>query len=511
MRRHSEANGPDLIQGGRIPHPTKRMRFNSVATSYDRQGAIMPGHHPTIDHIVRKFGRIALAMGLALSLALGGATVSFSASLVAILISFSGLAAASVTPRDPRAHRLVVFSLLIPCFVATILLLQIKPSILSGISDSFNVSWPHSVDAGESLKSLISVTMPFIVFSAALLFFQERSAALWLISFISYAGCVVGFIGLIQLEFFPTGFSNGSKTHYVDSLTGLLTNRNSVATFLGIASFASIINVISSSVNFRPLSAIERFKYLLKLTGTFLIFASFFMTSSRGAFLALGISYFVVSPIMIVWKIGQINKKGVIHNRYAIKSILFRVVIFLTSTFALIFLLEIFGGRALFRMIAEGYDAGRLCVYGATMKMFIEYWILGTGLGTFDVMFPQYRSEGCGSIYLSYVRAHSFFLEGASSLGFVFILICLFVYSMILYALWIGVRNRKHFRFVPLFGFAIVLFVTLHSFIDFSLQVPAVAIFLAALLAAIANISLLPKKKRVLDSEAIPTIASRVG
>ena len=53
-----------------------------------------------------------------------------------------------------------------------------------------------------------------------------------------------------------------------------------------------------------------------------------------------------------------------------------------------------------------------------------------------------------------------------------------------------GIRIRHKFRFIPVMGLAVLILASLHSIVDFSLQIPGVGVYFAAIMAAATTVSL---------------------
>jgi len=64
------------------------------------------------------------------------------------------------------------------------------------------------------------------------------------------------------------------------------------------------------------------------------------------------------------------------------------------------------------------------------------------------------------------------------------------IYYKLLRAFIHGIRERRRLRFVPLACLCLLVIVTLHSLVDFSLQIPGVGVAIAATLGAGCAISL---------------------
>ena len=98
-------------------------------------------------------------------------------------------------------------------------------------------------------------------------------------------------------------------------------------------------------------------------------------------------------------------------------------------------------------------------------------------------------SPAC-KLYGYWDAAHNFFLEGWLGFGGVFLVCATLTYYKLLQTLMHGIRERQRLRFVPLASLCLLVIVTLHSLVDFSLQIPGVGVMVAATLGAGCAISL---------------------
>ncbi len=104
---------------------------------------------------------------------------------------------------------------------------------------------------------------------------------------------------------------------------------------------------------------------------------------------------------------------------------------------------------------------------------------LGTGLGSFDAAFPAWRSEALGMFGI-WEQAHSSPLELAVEMGIPVTVVVLAAWLAVMRRLWMRAWQSRGGSLQT--GFACVaLLGTLHSCIDFSLQLPGFAAFFAAI------------------------------
>ena len=122
---------------------------------------------------------------------------------------------------------------------------------------------------------------------------------------------------------------------------------------------------------------------------------------------------------------------------------------------------------------------GRLEVYGMTADAIDDNPILGFGYGTFSDSFRLYRDDRLGA---HFDKTHNTYLENIFELGWPaagILFLCIGWLTLICLR---GVRDRGRDWVYPATGVAATLLVAIHSFFDFSLQMPGVAITYACIL-----------------------------
>ena len=146
-----------------------------------------------------------------------------------------------------------------------------------------------------------------------------------------------------------------------------------------------------------------------------------------------------------------------------------------------VILLQVLGGRVNERADITGLsDEGRFQAYAAALRIIRDYPWLGTGLGTFRWAFPEYRGSDLSPIGI-WDRAHSTTLELAAEMGIPFTLIVVVAWLAILIILASGMIRRKRDNIFPILAFWASLLAVLHTQMDFSLQIPGLAIVIFAL------------------------------
>jgi O-antigen ligase len=344
-----------------------------------------------------------------------------------------------------------------------------------------------SVDPAGTIATIPVVVHPFLIFMAALVLLQSDETALSFWRQLAVTGAAIAALGLIQYFLFPSSLLLGEKRHYLDSVTGTFVNRNSAATLFGIATLliASILIRLVQHLYLQrehshvaPQVGIRDSKTTLTLYGgIFLVtILALFLTGSRGGL----ISTFVPLMLIAVWfALSLASSTTPARARIGFAG---------ASAAVLVLAFAIFGARSVFRLVRSGIDDDRWCVYRSTISAIADNPWFGTGFGTFQHVFPVYRTPECG-IGGVWDRAHNSFLEGYLGMGVAFAVFAVFVLFYLSHLFLIGYRTRWRFQIIPLTGMAILLLIVLHSLVDFSLQIPGVAAYVAAALGAAVSVS----------------------
>ncbi|WP_165932830.1 O-antigen ligase family protein [Rhizobium sp. BK251] len=415
--------------------------------------------------------------------------------------------AATLHPRSPGGEWLVHLTLAVLLVLTAWILFQ---TIHLPLALPVNDAWRDlpaimglsantiSVAPADTVVSLLRVTMPMAAFLTAFLISSSDEHAMQIIRRLGVIGGMVGIFGLGQFLFFPHMLLLGEKQHYFDSLTAVFTNRNTAATFLGLATLILVTQawerlrgdthpVVTRPARMRPNSprsglAIGTILYLLALACTF---SALMLTRSRAGVASTFVALLYLLPFLA----GNWRPRG--PDRLLPRDFGACGRYLLMGLAALVTLLGIlaFAGQPLLRTLTRGFEDGRFCVLPGVLDALSAHWVTGTGFGTFTSVFPGYRDPACG-IAGVWDRTHNSYLEGFLGLGFVFPLVLFAGLATLLRVLQIGMAERRSLRHYPALGIASLILVALHSALDFSLQIPGFALYFSALMGAIAAISL---------------------
>jgi len=196
-----------------------------------------------------------------------------------------------------------------------------------------------------------------------------------------------------------------------------------------------------------------------------LITTALITTHSRGGFISTAIA------IVLLLTLFGIRKK--LTSTTLLGAISGLVVILLLA-------FSISSETLLIRMDSVSSDAeGRINVYELTSNAVKDSPRTGFGYGAFQEGFRLYRSEETAGIY---DKTHNTFLENSFELGIPSVVSLLLALISIMFIAIRGVFNRRRDWLYPATGIAAITLVAFHSFMDFSLQIPAVAIVFSAIM-----------------------------
>lgn len=352
-----------------------------------------------------------------------------------------------------------------------------------------------SVAPAMTRDALTALALPFLAFVAALALFQGDDEAILLWRALAYFGAAYAVFGVLQELLFPEQILIDAKRFYVGSLTATFINRNTAGTFFGLAfllNFGLLFFYLRRIHAERFLKRAANFeigwrdKYGLVLAHALVVVmtaVALFLTQSRGAVGATFLAVIFASMLMLGRKLTA-DERGEAGWRWRKYAAPVGVVVATIAFFAL------FAGRSTYRMAEQGGDDARWCAFGSTINAIKDNWLWGTGFGAFQDVFSVYRNEACVGIYGVWERAHNVFLEGYLGLGLAFAIVAVLGYCVLLRAFVIGIRTRHRLRYAPVMGLAALLLVSVHSIVDFSVQVPGCGVYFAAILAAAVAVSL---------------------
>jgi O-antigen ligase len=260
-------------------------------------------------------------------------------------------------------------------------------------------------------------------------------------------------------------------------------NRNHFAGYIGMVillAFGLLISRFTDIASYRTVtrrSMSAEFQSHL-FTNFLLIFiitimiSALFLSLSRG-----GIISFIVGMVVFVALISFSRTKVVISRG--------RSIIFTVLTLTLILLIWL-GLGPIFDRFSDLSAPTRYELYQDTISMAKDFPTFGTGLGTFQYLYPRYRTVH-GQFYI--VHTENDYLEHLTDnglFGFMIVLGGIILFFRKTLTVW-WERRDPYARGVTLGGVCGVIAILIHSFVDFNLHIPANALFTALTFGLIYN------------------------
>jgi O-antigen ligase/polysaccharide polymerase Wzy-like membrane protein len=342
----------------------------------------------------------------------------------------------------------------------------------------------------QPLYSMGYVLLPLAAFLSALIYVRDSARYTTFLKVVITAALAITVVCLAQYRYAPDTLLWGEKHHYVGSFTASFVNPNTAATYLGVVMLMALSAGLSHLERAGGIGALLRPRWrpadsprwgapTAYLMSALVLFVALVLTQSRA-----GIMASLAGTALLIAAFAYIAMR---QRSSFLAGLGFGVLALAGAAL----LAQFYIGRLLLRLQLEGFvDPARSCTYKSTWRAIRDHFWQGTGLGTFQDVFPRYRLLRCG-LEGHWNMAHNLFLEGMLSLGVgVFALCAAIVYGGLIHAYATGVRRRRVMRFVPLSCLGILAVLTAHSLVDFSMQIPGLAVVVGAILGAGAAISL---------------------
>ncbi|MDI1284454.1 MAG: O-antigen ligase family protein [Reyranella sp.] len=337
-----------------------------------------------------------------------------------------------------------------------------------------------AVDAARN--TLIRTVTCGLIFLMARAICKDRGhARMLLMLLVASAAAIVGYALLMQMttsSCYAGGYLKKLGPYDVGSrclMSGTFMNSNSFACYVGMALVAALALILSGRS--REVSAgynapAERtFDSVLTGSRVVLVAVAFFLlgglllSASRAGFAASVAGALVLALLLL-------------RGRWRQRPDLVR---WFWIGLAILLVLGLIAGGAMLSKVARASDASvRVAIWLASIEAIgLSPW-LGWGLGSFTDIFTILQPS---SITQPNNRAHSTPLEVMVELG-VIGAIPAFALVLVPWVASLRGANRRTYRrrILPAAAFAIVAIPILHSMVDFSLQIPAIAYLVSALL-----------------------------
>lgn len=273
------------------------------------------------------------------------------------------------------------------------------------------------------------------------------------------------------------------KWAYEWVLTSTFVNRNSFATFAGLGVLCAIAAFVLA---LGAMPSVER-KAGSRASGVFIAISglglpgfaaiaaaavnatALFLTASRG-----GTASTILAVLVMVIGLGA-RRRASWRMAWVLPALVVAVVAGLFQI----------SGERLERRLDWFAAAGGLAsdqraeVYRQTLSAIGDNLFLGTGYGTYSSAFKPYRSA---ELDQAFYKAHNTYLELGLELGSVAASALVLAVLLLALRCLSGFRRRSRSYIISWLGFCASVLVGIHALVDFSLQIPAVAVLYATLL-----------------------------
>ena len=287
----------------------------------------------------------------------------------------------------------------------------------------------------------------------------------------------------------PTMLLWREKIAYVEALTGTFVNHNTAAVFFGSVAIIWYLLALRELRRTVDLSRWREPTYIfskLKNGNVFLLgyalacffaIATTFMTRSRGGSLLTIAMIGLVTALYFIRELGSARRLLIALAGFAIAGAIVLVAA---------------GGQLTHQIESRGiYDVGRVDAWRSSLSIVYDYPWLGTGLGTFASVFSAYRNPAAG-VWGVWDHAHSTPLELLVEMGVPFSLLVFALWSTMLGFLLRAAIRANGSRLYVIAGAGIGTLATLHSLVDFSLQIPGFSLVCCSLVGASIAAALAP-------------------
>ena len=285
------------------------------------------------------------------------------------------------------------------------------------------------------------------------------------------------------------------KKHYLGMVTSTYVNHNHIGGYFELA-IPLAIGLMLAKEHLLRRGKISRISSvisgsLLPLAAAVIMIIALIFTYSRGAWISFLGSMIVLGTIIALWL--KTFKGWSRPKKWGIF-----VVIALIIISATMFMPEDIKQRAitLLEFKEGGFEdmsiQGRLIVNRNTLEMIKDYPILGSGPGTFNILYPKYRDPRLRTFMNA---THNDYLQYAEEMGlfgigsFILLLVLFFKKSLNL------IKNLPDKCLQGLtIGFLVsISAIAIHGLVDFNLQIPANALLFWIILALSSSIGIITR------------------
>jgi O-antigen ligase len=421
------------------------------------------------------FGSVSPVAVAVLSIAAGGAVVAFAfrapslpapgvliATVSVLIAAYAITAYLQLLPRspdDPLAHPI-----------------WREAQDLLG----FSLSASASIARNQPIFAVGAPLLVLLLFIGGYCCGAQDNYAQRLLQVIAWAGGLYAILSIVLFIIEPSLVLWRQKIAYLSSLTGPFTNRNTAAVYFGSCATIWMIlffrKAIASGKSRRSGQRVGSARSMFKLRRAipeagffFACIVAVLLTGSRAGAGSVAVGLFLTFIICLNKTLSRRIRKWMILGG---------------GVFAILMIYQIAGSGIGERLQIEGVaGGGRAEGVRSIIEMIGASPWLGTGLGTFVYGFASFRSSlisGWGV----WDKAHNVLLEIAAEGGIFLAGVVLIVWIAAIAVLIRSLKNGRIYSDITIAALSVCTIASLHSLVDFSLQIPAYGITVASLMGA---------------------------
>lgn len=411
-----------------------------------------------------------------------GAVEVWSAAAVMMLVFGTGLFWAmtdrSLREDMPRNTRTLFFTAIIFCGYIGLQLIPLPAAVVSFISpataqtrDFYSISgikfMPLSFDPYLTINELLKAAAFFMVFFISSIIFRDREKLTKMIIILVVFGFCLAVFAIVQKATW------NDKLYWFRELSaggtpfGPFVNRNHFAGFIGM--------LIPLGLGF-TLTREYREKMIFFGFLTVIMTLSLFFSLSRGGIVSFFASMALFSMLVVITRVQT-------RKVWAIAGFLIIVAVYLVYL-------------GIDPVIDRFYETDiskeqRIIVWQSTLTAFRDFWLTGSGLGTFIDMFHLYSPAPVQSIY---DHAHNDYLEYMLETGAIGMALLLTFFGLLLRSV-----AKADFRgkggMIRIAVISSVFSMMMHSIFDFNLHILSNMLLLAVVLGMVSSLSITAEEK----------------
>ncbi len=423
-----------------------------------------------------------LAVIIVLAALLFGAVEVWSAAAVLLLVFGAGLfwsmSHGNVIEELPGNTRKLLFVALIFCAYIGLQLIPLPAAVVSFISpdtartrDFYSISgiqfMPLSFDPYKTVGELLRVAAFFTVFFISSIIFRDREKLTKMLIMLIVFGFCLAVFAIVQKATW------NDKIYWFRELTaggspfGPFVNRNHFAGFIGM--------LVPLGLGY-TLTRESREKFIFFGFLTVIMTLALFFSLSRGGIVSFFASMALFSMLIVITRVQT-------RKMWAIAAFLAAVVAYLVYL-------------GIDPVINRFYETDitkeqRIIVWTSTFTAFKDFWLTGSGLGTFIDMFHLYSP---GSVQSIFDHAHNDYLEYMLETGTIGIVLLLTFIGLLLHPFAKADFHGKR-GIIRIAVISSVSSMLIHSIFDFNLHILSNMLLFAVVLGMLSSLAIGSEEK----------------